>query len=303
MKKYFLSFASSDLYRSLYRIQKQAINIGIYDKINISTELDLDNDFRTLFYEHLNIGSRGYGYWCWKPQIILQTLRNMKEGDILQYTDSGRHLNINGKDRLLEYFSITERSLSGILAFQTKKPEPPQKYDGRNLLDLKDFIWTKGDLLDYFNVRNREDIVNTPTIGATILFIKKCPNALNILKQWIEPIYHDFSLIDDSPSRSNNIGGFREHRHDQSILSIVCKLNNVETLSAYEYWYPSRNKKYEPDWHILKNFPIHAKRDKDLGAFINSKHLFIKIIEKINRIIWHFNQGDLFSSQQRLYNK
>ena len=298
MKKYFVSFASSDLNKSLHRIKRQAINIGIYDVINTSTEIDLDIDFRTHFHEYLKIGSRGYGYWCWKPQIILQTLKTMNEGDVLQYTDSGCHLNIKGKDRLREYFAITERSSNGILAFQTKKPEPPLKYDGRNLLDLRDATWTKGDLLDYFNIRNREDIVNTQTIGATILFIRKCPAALNILNQWIKTIYQNFSLIDDSPSQSNNLEGFREHRHDQSILSIVCKLNNVETLSAYEYWYPSINKPYKPDWEILDNFPIHARRDKDLGFFRNSKFLFIKIIKKINRIIWHIRQGDLFPSRQ-----
>ena len=297
MKKYFLSFASSDLHRSLYRIKKQAINIGIYDIINTSTEIDLDSDFRTVFHEHLNFGSRGYGYWCWKPQIILQTLRNMNEGDILQYTDSGCHLNINGKDRLLEYFAIVEKSSNGILAFQAKAPEPPLKYDGKYLLELE-FKRTKGDLLDYFNVRNREDIVNTQTIEATILFIRKCQNSLNILEQWINPIYHDFCLIDDSPSRSNNMEGYIEHRHDQSIFSIVCKLNNIETLPAYEYWYPSINNQYKSDWHILKNFPIHAKRDKDFGIISNSRNLVTKIIQKISRIIWHIKQGDLFSSQQ-----
>jgi len=300
MKKIFLSFASSDLHRSLSRIKKEAKNMDIYDRINILTEIDLNNDFKQQFRQHLTNGSRGYGYWSWKPQIILQTLVNMDDGDILQYTDAGCHLNEKGKNRLEEYFKIATNSASGILAFQTKKPDPPLVYDGRNLLDLRDYKWTKGDLLDYFNVRFRNEIINTPTIGATVIFIRKCPASLIVIKQWLKTIQDNFSLIDDTPSISPNIDGFIEHRHDQSIFSLLCKINNIKTLSAYEYWYPSIKKHYKADWNQLRQFPIHARRDKNYGTIRNLKNLFFKIIYKIKRIISH---GKQISSRYLLQRK
>jgi hypothetical protein len=290
MKKIFLSFASSDLHRSLSRIKQEAINMGVYDKTSILTEIDLDDDFKKQFKPYLTIGSRGYGYWCWKPQIILQTLADMNDGDILQYTDAGCRLNVQGKHRLDEYFEITANSASGMLAFQTRKPDPPLVYDGRNLLDLRDYKWTKGDLLDYFDVRYRDDITNTPTIGAGIIFIRKCDASLSLIKKWLKTIEDNFAYIDDTPSVSQNLDGFIEHRHDQSIFSILCKINNIETLSAYEYWYPSKKKHYKPDWDQLRQFPIHARRDMDYGPIRNLKNVFFKFIGKVNRIIWHGKQ-------------
>ena len=103
---------------------------------------------------------------------------------------------------------------------------------------------------------------------------------MTILRKWIEIIDADFSLIDDTPSKSPNTPDFIEHRHDQAIFSILCKLNNVYTLSAFEYWYPKWNSR-RPDWRALKYMPIHAKRDLDYGVYYNLKKIPVKIIKKI----------------------
>ena len=269
MKKYFLTFASSDLRSSLNRIHKQAKELKFYDEIIIFDENNLDENFKFNFQKQLKKGVRGYGYWCWKPQVILQALNMMEDGDILQYTDTGCHLNSKGLRRLNDYFSYANNSSTGILAFQSKTPTNPLIFDSRKVLNLEDRKWIKGDLLDYFQIRNDEDILNSQTIGAGIIFIKKCPLAISLINQWLNVIKHDFNLLNDSKSISPNLEGFVEHRHDQAIFSIICKLNNVETISSYEYWYPSL-KEGEADWDILKDFPIHAKRDKSfsLKSFI-----------------------------------
>jgi hypothetical protein len=284
MKKYFLTFASTDLYKTLNRIRNQAERLNFYDKILIYSELNLDNIFKDQFSQYLKHGTRGYGYWSWKPQIILQALNLMEDGDILQYTDAGCHLNINGIIRLNEYFEITNNSEFGILAFQTKTPDDPLIYDGRKLLDCVDFKWIKGDLVDHFNIRSNESILETQTITATVIFIKKTPDTVNFIKKWLDVIKHDFRLIDDSKSISNNLPGFIEHRHDQAIFSILCKINNVKTISAFEYWYPSKKNVYKPDWKILSKYPILAKRDKvyKLNSFI------IILIWRINKKIKKF---------------
>jgi len=262
LKTYFLTFASSDLENSLYRITKEAKNLNFYDYIFSYTENDLDANFKIIFNEYLKFGTRGFGYWSWKPQIILQVLDKMNEGDILQYSDVGCHLNTKGLDRLSQYFEITKKTVNGILAFQNKLPEYPLKYDGREMLNYLEYEWVKADLIEYFNVRNNLNIINTPTIGATVIFIRKCDASIEIIKKWLNTIKFDFHLIDDTKSKSPNSEGFIEHRHDQAIFSILCKLNNVDTLSAYEYYYPSKENLNIPDWSMVTNFPIWAKRDK-----------------------------------------
>lgn len=284
MKKIFLTFADSRLQRSLRRITHQAKHMHVYDEVLALTENSLDQNFKSVFAKQLRIGTKGYGYWCWKPQIILQTMQNMADGDLLQYTDAGCHLNPNGRERLLEYFSMVNASQEGVLAFSAKEPEPPLVYDGRRLFDYPDRKWVKGDLIDFFGVRDRGDILEAPTIGAGIIFFRKCDASVRLLKAWIDVFTRDFTLIDDSPSRTPNLEGFLEHRHDQSIFSILCKLNNVQTISAYEYYYPS-SKGDGPDWASLEKFPVHARRDKDRGLFINALRRAKAKLRELRRLL------------------
>jgi hypothetical protein len=243
-KKIFLSFADSRMQNSLDRIERQAKEMN-YDVISIYNEKDLNKDFVNRFKNNLIYGSRGFGYWCWKPQIILQELDKMNNNDILLYSDVGCHINKNGYNRLLEYFDIANKN--DILAFQ-----------GKSLYDVHHFLeceWAKGDVLDYFNVRHNKEIIETSQIGSGIIFIKKCNKSINIITQWLNSYYNNFSLSDDSPSISPNLIGFIENR-SQSIFSIICKLNNIKTLSYLETW--------NEDWKLLDKYPILAKRDKDI---------------------------------------
>jgi hypothetical protein len=193
LKKYFLTFATSDLNKSLKRIKKEAINLDFYDHIITYTEEDLDKKFKSYFKNYLKLGSRGFGYWSWKPQIILQVLDKMDDGDILQYSDAGCQLNNRGIARLYEYFELTKKTEIGILAFQNKLPEYPLKYDGREMLNYLEYEWVKGDLIDFFNVRENEEILNTPTIGAGVIFIRKCEQSVEIIKKWLDVIKINFN--------------------------------------------------------------------------------------------------------------
>lgn len=267
--------------KSLARIKSQAEEMGIYDEIITATEDDLDANFKENFKEKLKYNIRGFGYWCWKPQVILQTLNRMNDGDILQYTDAGCHLNPSGITRLKYYFDTCSNSEHGILAFQAKPPTFPLEYDGRKLLDLSERRWCKEDTFLHFGVENRKEITHTQSIGSGIFFIKKNAHTIRIIKKWLDVYYTHFELVDDTPSKSTNCGDFIEHRHDQSIFSIICKLEEVDTISAYEYWYPKKNSD-QPDWDILVNFPIHAKRDRGLSTH---HKLFLKINKAVRLMV------------------
>jgi hypothetical protein len=269
MHRFLLSFADSRLWKSLARLNKQAEDLNFFNSIILGTENDLNLDFRIKHIEKLLQGSRGYGYWAWKPQILIQILNKIQFGDSILYIDAGCHLNKLGSWRLEEYFEILEKSPTGILAFQAKTPVAdisPLHYDGRPLFDQPNYQWIKGDLFEYFGVRENPIYTHAQAIGATIILIKKNETSLKIVNEWLSIIEHDFSLLDDAVSKVENLPGFIEHRHDQSIFTLLCLKYQVPTLSAYEYWYPQVDR-MEPDWNALKYFPIHAKRDKDLGGF------------------------------------
>lgn len=71
-KKYICGFADKRLQESAHRFKMQAEEMEIYDGIYIYNEEDLDKDFREYFKDKFSF--RGFGFWVWKPQIILQTL-------------------------------------------------------------------------------------------------------------------------------------------------------------------------------------------------------------------------------------
>ncbi len=259
--KVFVTFASSSWHKARSRIVRQAQKLGVFDAVYGYDEADLVASFRERYRDKLVNGSRGFGYWCWKPQVILQALDEMSEGDILQYTDAGCHLNSAGKARLDEYFEIAARTASGVLAFQATTPTYPLPDLPCEPLDLIENRWVKGDLLDHLGVRQDSSIVQTPTIGATVILIRNCDASRRLIQKWAAVVDEDFHLIDDTPSISPNFPEFVEHRHDQSIFSLLCKMYGVETLSAYEYWFPGRDG-VTPDWGVLKKYPIHARRDR-----------------------------------------
>jgi hypothetical protein len=208
--------------------------MGIYDGIFLYTEENLDKDFREFFKVILRL-RRGFGYWVWKPRIILQTLEKLNDGDLLQYTDAGCHLNPKGLERLNEYFELVKESETGLLAFEM--PWYTEKQ------------WTKGDLFDYFGVRN-DPCIYPGQIAATVLFIKKCEKSIEIIQKWMHVFYDNFALADDTPSVSPNFPEFVENRHDQSILSLLVKLNHVQRLSHSE------------QCEVDEKYPVWALRDK-----------------------------------------
>lgn len=279
MKKVFLTFADQRMRRALQRIQNQAIAMGGYDFIVLANENNLDLEFREQFSEYLKPGVRGFGYWAWKAQIILQTLRQMKDGDLLQYTDAGCHLNPNGWEKLDEYFLKAQNSASGILAFQAI---PPTFHNKKiELLDLREARWCKGDLCDALGVRFNTNIMDTQTIGAGVMFIRKCDESFKMVTSWLDVYRNNFNLIDDSKSNSENPPGFVEHRHDQSIFSILAKLNKIDTVSSYEYWYPNARLPLLPDWGILERYPVHVRRDKGIHWAMKPYALLLRVYKRI----------------------
>ena len=85
-----LSFATLDLKKSIKRFSFQAQNSNYYDEIKIVTPNELSNHNKEKIDRLLRQGKiRGYCYWYWKPLLLLETLNQVKDGDIIHYLDIG----------------------------------------------------------------------------------------------------------------------------------------------------------------------------------------------------------------------
>lgn len=274
--KYFCAFADSNLQISSRRIEQQAKSMNIYDGIYVYDERNLNPDFKQKYKEQLILGSRGYGYWVWKPQVILQVFDLIEEGDVVQYSDVGCHLNPKGRARLVEYFDLTKHSKSGVLGFRNKTID--ELSPGETLYDYHDLNYTKMDLIQYFHLENNLDLLQLPQFGGTIGFFRKDAQTIQFLRDWANIYATDFSLADDTPSVAPNHPEFIEHRHDQSIFSLLCKTRGAEELFVTEFY-------TQGDWNELAAFPIWAKRDKIIPW---DKKQLLKIKKIANKIASFF---------------
>mgnify|MGYP000022497956 CR=1 FL=1 len=171
MKIYFCSFADSRLENSLLRIESEAKTFGEFDVISCYNEFSLDKSFKDEVKDLLLPTCRGFGYWIWKPQVILQSLRMMDKGDVLLYADAGCVLNNLGKKKFNEYIDILIDSDSGFLVFGSK---------------LKEKQYTKSDLFGYFSVLDKPEITCSGQIQATTFMLRKMSlQRVSLISGWI----------------------------------------------------------------------------------------------------------------------
>lgn len=256
------------------RFKKQAENMNAFDEIIAYDQKDIGKDIKQKYGRYYFPYSRGYGYWTWKPYLLLKTLDKMNDGDILLYADLGCFFNSKGRDRLQEYFDIVAKAPSGILGFRSYE----ESYNGMPETVYYDYEWTKGDIFDYFGVRDNKSYTHTTQVEATVIFIRKCERSMEFIREWIKVIYDDTTLITDLPSRSPNFSGFKDNRHDQSIYSILAKKYDIATLSTNEIFPQNQN------WSLLDSYPIWAVRDKAYPSKFHYKHRFR--LRKLYNALW-----------------
>ena len=238
MKKYFLTFGGNgpNFHNAVKRICAEAQEFSLFHEILGLTEKDLQNstEFWQKHANFLNKNRKGYGYWIWKSYLVKKQLEKMEYGDLLLYADSGCVLNIKGKDRLNEYFTMAQQSANGIFSFQ---------------LDKKEAQYSKMDLFHHFNCLN---FIETEQLVGGIFIIRKCDESINLVNKWYDACCI-YKLIDDSPSKIPNDASFKEHRHDQSVWSIIRKQSNGIIIRDETYFKP---------WDLGDKFPILAMRQK-----------------------------------------
>lgn len=269
MKIYLATFYSSDLKRSATRFKHQAEAMRIYDKILIYNQDDLNQDFKDYISMLLKKGKkRGYGHWVWQTYIHQVVLSKMDYGDIYHWCDVGCHFNKNGISRLKDYIELVSKDKKGFLFFSYQKPEYNITYKDYKFPSNYEYQYTKTDLLRYFKLDLKDKIVQSPQVWGGSFFLKKTETSVALMKNHFEITRNRYDLIDDDESKFKvkSHKGFIAHRHSQSVLSILAKLENCKFISAYESEW-ALNEYGKRTFEHLKNFPIIAKRDKQKNIF------------------------------------
>ena len=153
---------------------------------------------------------RGAGYWLWKPYIILAELERLDDGDMLIYSDSGKAKAPQLITRPLNILTEWVReNLGGML------PGFYCPQFGRNAR------WTKGECFAVMNCRS-SFFQDHPQIGATYSVWEKHDRSIAFVREWLHWCTNPAALLDDQVDPSiPNSQDFKDHRHDQSVLTLL----------------------------------------------------------------------------------
>ena len=219
-KKIFITFGAGEkqYIEAGKRLIEQAIKTNYFDKTIFYNESILQQNYK-FWKQHSSFilnNKRGYGYWIWKPYIILNSITNMKDGDILMYLDCGCEIGGEIKNNIPTFFEYVKNE---------------KIICSKNGCIIKD--WTKMDLLVYLNLE-KDDIINKHMYQGGTILLYVCEETRKFIKKWYK-ICCNYNLIDDSKSISPNLPSFKEHRHDQSVFSLLLrkfKLNSNKNLKS-----------------------------------------------------------------------
>ena len=216
---------------------RSALTIGGFDRVCSFRPCDIDADFAAR-NRHILEQPRGNGYWLWKPYFISRVLSTLCTGDYLFYCDAGAQF-IAPIDPLLE---VMRRDELDLMAFQ---------------LPLVEGDWTKRDAFVLLDC-DRPEFIESPQRLASFHLWRKSARAQAIVDEWLM-FAQDERLSTDLPNQCGlpNHAGYREHRHDQSLFSLLTKRHG---LPAY------RNPAHGRKWRHYRNSPYgqiinHTRRN------------------------------------------
>lgn len=189
------------------------------------------------------LNERGCGYWWWKPQILFDAMseaiirlpgggyRDLIDGDTLIYADAGIEF-INN----VHY--IVDRMDQDIFLFGNN-----WEHAHWCKRDVVNYVWSPLYALEHGSSQTGRPIIvedggiSWSNFGkqaqASVIFFRVSDYSRKFVKEWLDwCLFEGGRLIDDSPSRTPNHPEFREHRHDQALLTTMAYRDGIKL----HYW-------------------------------------------------------------------
>ena len=231
--KVHLTTLSNHLYQeSRERLCNSALRVGIESIFSFDFDEIKASDFYKKNQAILS-NVKFLGYWLWKPFIIADTLNKVDEGDVLIYADAGAEI-IQQLDWLVNHCQINEP----IILFG-------------NATDIN-ASWTKRDCFVMMDCDSPEYWFS-PHCDASFMLFRKCQQTVDFVNQWLNYGCNE-NIITDLPNISGkpNLEEYRDHRYDQSILSLLAqksKLNLYRIPSQFGNHYKTHELRVQGEFN------------------------------------------------------
>lgn len=199
--------------------------------VHISDEFEIIN-------QDIFDGERGAGcYWIFKPYLIYKHIQMMDDGDILVYSDAG-----------VEWIDSAQHII--------------------DVMDQDIFLFTSGHLHHEYCKRDVTMAINgektnyLEQVHAAVIFFRVNDYTRRFVKEWLCWCQMP-GMIDDSPSKLPNHPDFKDHRHDQSVISCMAIREGL-TLHYWpdELWFSTQRHRWPNDKYPLL-FRHHRRRNSE----------------------------------------
>jgi hypothetical protein len=220
MKKYLLIYGTSNYNGSINSLIKSSNDY--FDTVLRYGPDDIDRDF---FEQNKPIltQERGAGYWLWKSYFLHKTLTEINDGDVVFYVDAG---NIFLQNPNFLYEKLEENN--GVILFDNR--------DGmRNGESAQNFISCKKDSFVLMGC-DTEEYIYGKHLNASYQIYQKNQFTLDFLSEYLS-FSQNIEIITDTPNKhGENYEGYYDHRHDQSILSLLAIKHKINPLVDPSEW-------------------------------------------------------------------
>ena len=205
--KVLVNYATPEFARYRRLSSETARRFGGFDRVLEFSPADLGADFRRRNARMLR-APRGGGCWVWKPWVIERALRGLDAGDCLFYADAG------------VFFTGPVDPAAALL----RPGGAPVLAFGGSALERE---WTKRDAFVLLGCDTPRYADSFQAAGGLSAW-RPCPESLELAAAWRRAA-EDERLVCDGPRCCGKpeYPGFRAHRHDQSVFSLLCKRRGI----------------------------------------------------------------------------
>jgi len=210
MKIRLITFTDYKMTRAADVCRRSALQNNI-DEVKVYTPEDIHKSYKEKYSDILD-KPRGAGYWLWKPYFIYQELfnKNVADGDILVYCDAGVEIVNNIRH-------IIDRMDQDIFLFANT---------------YNHYHWCKMDVIKAIVKKGVQEKI-TNQVQASVIVMKVSDASREFVKEWARWCEKP-GFITDEPSSIPNHPEFKEHRHDQAILTCVAYQAGIKL-----HWWPA----------------------------------------------------------------
>jgi len=211
----FVTYGDEKFIQSRDRVIREAKRCGSFTDCILETEeMMYDKEFQVALknkdFREVFSNPKGGGCYIWKPYVIYKNLSRLNTNDILVYGDAGCTVpdDQKSKDMMSKYF-VALRDPKGVLGFRSHHIESEM---------------AKGDVFEYFDAMNKEELHATPKFSAGRHFVRKCDHSMKIYDRWWSVAKSEPRLFDERwSSRAKNFPNFIRHVWDTGTWSMICK--------------------------------------------------------------------------------